>query len=294
MNKKGTKHVWKKVLAVALAVSLALYSGIQLSDHVLRANEGDEAANNEVKTEQEVTVSDAAQTEGNTGGTGEDAAKQPEKSEELVISDEGSGGGSEEAGGQQAEGQEEQQVAGEEAGGVEESGEKEQAAPEDEEENKEEEEKEEEEEDKDVEPLTVMYDLKVPTNAAFTPDIVGLDGGSETISKEKAQKNYTVRKLSRNLYYTQKDKYSHKISSEFMGWKTEAGDIVQASDVVDLIDGAARFDKNRDKKVKLQATWSGVFNFNADGKNKFVTFSIYKLGRVPTGIDNKSANFAYV
>ena len=291
MNKKGTKHVWKKVLAVALAVSLALYSGIQLSDHVLRANEGDEAAKNEVKTEQEVTVSDAAQTEGNTGGTGEDAAKQPEKSEELVISDEGSGGGSEEAGGQQAEGQEEQQVAGEEAGGVEESGEEEQAAPEDEEENKEEEEKEEEEEDKDVEPLTVMYDLKVPTNAAFTPDIVGLDGGSETISKEKAQKNYTVRKLSRNLYYTQKDKYSHKISSEFMGWKTEAGDIVQASDVVDLIDGAARFDKNRDKKVKLQATWSGVFNFNADGKNKFVTFSIYKLGRVPTGIDNKSANY---
>ena len=92
MDKKKTKVTWKRVLAVCLAVTLALYSGVQLSDHVLRASEEQEPqATQTVRSNEDVDVA-------SEGGqkTGSQEEQKTEKTEEVVLSEDApaSGGSS--------------------------------------------------------------------------------------------------------------------------------------------------------------------------------------------------------
>ena len=147
-----------------------------------------------------------------------------------------------------------------------------------------------EEEEEEEEEITVQYDLKTPANASFVPEIKGIEGNSETV-KASGMKAYTIRSLSRNLYQTQADITKGKISYEFMGWKTESGKVVDAASTADLETEAKTFDKNKDGIVKLNATWNNTFGFNAEGKYRYTTFSIYNTGKVPTAVDNNAGNY---
>ena len=146
------------------------------------------------------------------------------------------------------------------------------------------------EEEEEEEEITVQYDLKTPENASFVPEIKGIEGNSETV-KASGMKAYTIRSLSRNLYQTQADITKGKISYEFMGWKTESGKVVDAASTADLETEAKTFDKNKDGIVKLNATWNNTFGFNAEGKYRYTTFSIYNTGKVPTAVDNNAGNY---
>ena len=146
------------------------------------------------------------------------------------------------------------------------------------------------EEEEEEEEITVQYDLKTPANASFVPEIKGIEGNSETV-KASGMKAYTIRSLSRNLYQTQADITKGKISYEFMGWKTESGKVVDAASTADLETEAKTFDKNKDGIVKLNATWNNTFGFNAEGKYRYTTFSIYNTGKVPTAVDNNAGNY---
>ena len=150
-------------------------------------------------------------------------------------------------------------------------------------------EEEPEEEEDDAASITVEYAMNVPADASFVPEIKGIDGNSEIV-RSKKQQAYGIRGLSRNLYQTQKNSTSAKISYEFMGWKSESGQVVAAGESVDLTAGK-KFDKNGDGIVKLTATWNNTFGFNKDGKYRYTTFSIYKTGQVPTGLDNNAGNY---
>ena len=133
--------------------------------------------------------------------------------------------------------------------------------------------------------------MNTPANAVFVPDVVGLPDRTETLDKEKAQKNYEFRGLTRNLYQTQSNPKEAKISYEFFGWRTENGDKVKAGDKADLIEDIAKYDKDKNKKVKLTARWGNTYGFNQDGKMRYATFSIYNIGGVPNGIDNQGGNY---
>ena len=113
-----------------------------------------------------------------------------------------------------------------------------------------------EEEAEKAAPITVSYNLNTPADAVFVPEINGLGSSSETLTKTDEQTAYQIRGLSRNLYQTQKNSTSGKISYEFMGWKSETGKVISAEDAVDLITNAAAYDKNRDGIVKLTAVWN--------------------------------------
>ena len=148
-----------------------------------------------------------------------------------------------------------------------------------------------EEEAEKAAPITVSYNLNTPADAVFVPEINGLGSSSETLTKTDEQTAYQIRGLSRNLYQTQKNSTSGKISYEFMGWKSETGKVISAEDAVDLITNAAAYDKNRDGIVKLTAVWNNTFKFNGDGKYRYTTFSIYRMAEPPKTTDNKAANY---
>ncbi len=176
-----------------------------------------------------------------------------------------------------------------EAPAAEEETEQEQASEENAEGTEEAAEEEPEEEEDDAASITVEYAMNVPADASFVPEIKGIDGNSEIV-RSKKQQAYGIRGLSRNLYQTQKNSTSAKISYEFMGWKSESGQVIAAGESVDLTAGR-KFDKNGDGIVKLTATWNNTFGFNKDGKYRYTTFSIYKTGQVPTGLDNNAGNY---